>query len=144
MIDRDRATDVFKALSDPTRLRMVRLLAAFRTTMCVCEFVDTLKEKQYNVSKQLKVLEYAGLIQGEKIGRWTYYGLVESRDSTTKGLFKLLAALPDSGEQFRTDQARFEKRMSLRDDGRCQVGILTTELENLPKSKQHGRTSKAR
>ena len=59
----------FQALSDPMRLRMFRLLAVNRTEMCVCEFVDSLSERQYNVSRHLKILELAGLLHKAKEGR---------------------------------------------------------------------------
>lgn len=128
MLNRKRLSAVFKALSDPTRLRMFRLLAANRSQMCVCEFVDALQERQYNVSKHLKVLEQSGLIEGEKDGRFVYYGLADGGDATARALYKLVASVPDSDEIFAEDQERFEERMTLREDGRCRVGIQTEEL----------------
>lgn len=128
MLDRKRLSDAFKALSDPTRLRMLRLLAANRAELCVCEFVDTLQERQYNVSKHLKVLQQSGLIEGEKEGRWVYYHLAGKDDPMARGLYKLASSVPDADEVFARDQERFEKRMELRDDGRCQVGIQTKRL----------------
>ena len=118
---------VFKALSDPTRLRMLRLLATTEAEMCVCEFVDCLQERQYNVSKQLKILEASGLIVGEKDGRFVYYGLAPTRGSTMAQVHKLVAKLP-RGDAFADDQKRLEKRMSLRSSGRCRVGIQTPGL----------------
>ena len=128
MLNRDNLLDAFKALSDPTRLRMFRLLTANRAEMCVCEFVDALQERQYNVSKHLKLLQQSGLIVGEKEGRFVYYGLADRSDATRRALHRLVASVPDSEEAFAKDQARFEKRMSLRESGRCRVGIQTKEL----------------
>ena len=118
---------VFQALSDPTRLRIFRLLVTNRTEMCVCEVVDSLRERQYNVSRHLKVLELAGLLGGEKHGRWTYYGL-DRRNPTVSSFAKLVASLPDLDGTFAEDQERFKKRMALREDGRCRCGIQTPEL----------------
>lgn len=121
-------TQLFKALSDPTRLRMLRLLAANEAEMCVCEFVDCLQEKQYNVSRQLKVLETSGLVVGEKEGRWVYYGLAPQEGRTEGHIYKLMAKLP-LDDTLAEDQKRFEKRMQLRSDGRCQVGIQTPGMD---------------
>ena len=128
MLDRNALTRALKALSDPTRLRMLRLLAVNRSQMCVCEFVDTLQERQYNVSKHLKILEQAGLIEGEREGRFLYYGLVDRGDATARLLYRLVTGVPDSDEVFSDDQIRFEERMDLREDGRCRLGIQTERL----------------
>lgn len=128
MLDRNALAPAFRALSDPTRLRMLRLLAINRSEMCVCEFVDTLQERQYNVSKHLKVLERAGLIESEKEGRFLYYGLVDGGDAMARVLYRLVAGVPDSDEVFSSDQGRFEERMELREDGRCRLGIQTEGL----------------
>ncbi len=117
----------FKALSDPTRLRMVRLLAANRSQLCVCEFVDCLEERQYTVSRGLRLLEQAGLVEGQKDGRWVYYSLVQGDDTTATLLHDLVASV-SGDEVFSLDQSRFEGRMALREDGRCRVGIQTEGL----------------
>ncbi len=128
MIDRSSVSEVFKSLSDSTRLRMTRLLAVNNTEMCVCEFVDILQERQYNVSKQLKILQASGLIRGKKDGRWIYYGLVNGDDPVAVVLCQLITSIPDTEEQFAQDQHRYLERMSLREEGRCRVGIQSTEL----------------
>lgn len=127
MIGRDEATSAFKAVSEPTRLRMLRLLTANNAEMCVCEFVDALGERQHNVSRQLKILETAGLIRGEKEGRWIYYGLSAKKDPTAAALYRLVTRLPED-DVFAADQRRFRERMCLRSDGRCRVGIQTPSL----------------
>lgn len=127
MIGREEATSAFKAVSEPTRLRMLRLLTVNNAEMCVCEFVDALGEQQYNVSRQLKILETAGLIRGEKEGRWIYYGLCAKKDPTAAALYRLVTKLPED-DVFAEDQRRFRERMCLRSDGRCRVGIQTPSL----------------
>lgn len=127
MIGREDATLVFKAASEPTRLRMLRLLVANKAEMCVCEFVDALGERQYNVSRQLKILQTAGLIRGEKEGRWIYYRLSAKKDPAVAALYRLVARLPED-ELFAADQRRFRERMSLRSASRCRVGIQTPSL----------------
>lgn len=120
---------LFRALSDPTRLRILRLLAANRAEMCVCEFVDCLQERQYNVSRQLKVLEAAGLLAGKKEGRWVYYGLAAGSGAAVGAVQDMVAKLPAT-DAFEQDQRAFKSRMRLRTEGRCRVGIQTPELND--------------
>jgi len=49
----------YQALSDSTRLRVLSLLAYAKTPVCVCEFVDSLEEPQYHISRCLGVLQKA-------------------------------------------------------------------------------------
>ncbi len=115
----DHLPRAFQALSDPMRLRMFRLLAVNRTEMCVCEFVDSIKERHYNVSRHLKVLGIAGLLRKEKEGRRAYYGL-EAASATTSAFSKLVASLPDPDGTFAKDQESFEEQMPFRQGGdRC-------------------------
>lgn len=121
-------TGAFKALSDVTRLRIVRLLAANTAEMCVCEFVDVLQVRQYTVSRALGLLEQAGLVQGQKEGRWVYYSLSSQEDAVVAALYGVVASVSEADEVFLLDQKRFKERMALRENGRCRLGIQTEEL----------------
>ena len=66
---------VMKALSDPTRVKIVKMLQ--RRVMCVCEIQEALKVAQSTASKHLKILEDAGLIQYRKEGLWVNYMLAD-------------------------------------------------------------------
>ena len=121
---------MFKVLSDPTRLRIMRLLVVNKTEICVCEFVDSMEEQQYNVSKHIKLLESSGLIERRKESRWIYYSTTKEKDPIAAALFKIIASLPDSEKQFITDQKRFDSRMKLREAGRCQIGIQNAKLSS--------------
>ncbi|MCJ7589701.1 MAG: metalloregulator ArsR/SmtB family transcription factor [Candidatus Aminicenantes bacterium] len=61
----------FKALSDPTRLRIVLLL--MRRDLCVCELTAVLGLEQSRVSHQLRILREAGLVKDVRDGRWIIY-----------------------------------------------------------------------
>ena len=80
-IDESAAEDmapVLSALADPVRLRIVSMLAAAPTgTACGCDLEGPLGLTQPTVSHHLRVLREAGLIEGEKQGRWVHYRLVE-------------------------------------------------------------------
>ena len=70
----------FALLADPTRLRLLSLLASAPAgEVCVCELVEPLGRSQPTVSHHLKLLADAGLIVGEKRGRWVWYRLVLDR-----------------------------------------------------------------
>jgi ArsR family transcriptional regulator, arsenate/arsenite/antimonite-responsive transcriptional repressor len=116
--------EALKALADDTRLRIIRLLLTNQTAMCVCELVDALEERQYNVSRHLQILEAAGLIEGTKDGRWVYYAVAEPpQDAFVRALYQAVVQLPAMDDTVATDQARFQERMQLRDGDRCLVGI---------------------
>lgn len=70
----------FSALGDPARLRVLSILAsAPNGEVCVCDFVDPLGKSQPTVSHHLKVLSEAGLVQGERRGKWVWYSLNPER-----------------------------------------------------------------
>ncbi len=67
----------FKAISDPTRLRLLSLVAARENgEACVCDLNEPLDLSQPTVSHHLKLLVDAGLLTRSKRGTWSYYSLV--------------------------------------------------------------------
>lgn len=111
--------EVFKALSDLTRLRIVHLLTRAGKELCVCEFVDALEEPQYNVSRHLKELRQAGLLRERKEGRWVYYSLNEDGDNFKDSLFKLVRSISIVKE----DVKRLKERLVIRVKGKCVLGV---------------------
>jgi ArsR family transcriptional regulator len=70
----------FAALADPARLRVLSLLSsADDGEVCACDFVEPVGRSQPTVSHHLKVLTEAGLVVGDKRGRWVWYRLVPER-----------------------------------------------------------------
>lgn len=120
--------EAFQALSDVTRLRIVRLLATTREEACLCELVDSLLEPQYKLSRHLKILRQAGLLTAEKDGRWVYHRLV-TQPKYVNALFQLIASLPDVDAIYADDLTRFSQRLCRREDGRCRLGVLTETLK---------------
>jgi ArsR family transcriptional regulator len=80
--------ELFKALSDPARVRIVNALATAGEAVCACEFNDGLGLAQPTVSHHLKKLTEAGLLEREQRGKWAYFTL--KRDAVEK-----LAAVAD-------------------------------------------------
>jgi ArsR family transcriptional regulator len=68
--------NVFKALSEGTRLRIVKLLE--HGELCVCDIVAALDMIQPKVSFHLAVLKDAGLLKDRKQGKWTHYSIAET------------------------------------------------------------------
>jgi len=70
----------FTALADPVRLRVLSLLAAAPDgEVCVCEFVEPLGKTQPTISHHLKILSDAGLVHGDRRGKWVWYSLDHAR-----------------------------------------------------------------
>ena len=82
-LSEERAAELaghFAVLGDPVRLRLLSLIASTPAgEACVCELVEPLDRSQPTVSHHLKILVDAGLITGEKRGRWVWYRPVPER-----------------------------------------------------------------
>src|SRR5688500_3946146 len=74
----DQLARAFAALGDPVRLRLFSMIAAAGTA-CSCNLVEPLGKSQPTVSHHTKVLADAGLIVGEKFGRWVNWTVVPER-----------------------------------------------------------------
>jgi ArsR family transcriptional regulator len=77
-VSAERLAGVLKALAEPTRLRLLSLIAAYRAdgAACVCDLIEPVGLSQPTVSHHLKVLADAGLITREQRGKWAYFSLV--------------------------------------------------------------------
>ena len=80
--------ELFKALADPARVRIVNALARSDEPVCACEFEPALGLSQPTVSHHLKKLTDAGLLEREQRGKWAYFSL--KRDAV-----ETLAAVAD-------------------------------------------------
>jgi len=64
---------MLKALADPTRLEILRLVAAQSGAVCVCDIVDRFDLSQPTISHHLKILRDAGLLASRRQGLWRFY-----------------------------------------------------------------------
>jgi ArsR family transcriptional regulator, arsenate/arsenite/antimonite-responsive transcriptional repressor len=70
----------FNALADPVRLRLLSMLAASpRGEICVCDFIEPIGKSQGTISHHLKILGDAGLVHGDRRGKWVWYSLDHAR-----------------------------------------------------------------
>jgi ArsR family transcriptional regulator len=128
-------SDVFKALADETRLRVLNLLIEANDSLCVCELVDALKLPQYHISRHLQVLKNVDLVSVEKRGTWGYY-VVRTDLSHNKLLFSFLKSFA-VGQRFADDAKNLHLRLLLREEGKCVVGFIPeTKLVRMIRTKK--------
>jgi DNA-binding transcriptional ArsR family regulator len=72
-------SEIFKVFSDPTRLRLVKLLSDHRGALCVNALADRLNVSQSAVSQHLRVLRQAGLVRSDRHGSSVHYSLNQER-----------------------------------------------------------------
>lgn len=73
MKDVNRLAEVFQALSDPTRLRLLNLIS--KGEICVCFLVEALREPQPKISRHLAYLKRTGIVDTRRDGKWMHYRL---------------------------------------------------------------------
>ena len=67
--------ELFKALADPARVRIVNVLATSEDAVCICNLIEPLGLSQPTVSHHMKRLLDAGLVEREQRGKWAYFSL---------------------------------------------------------------------
>ncbi|MHB8380360.1 MAG: ArsR/SmtB family transcription factor [Acidimicrobiales bacterium] len=77
-IEANEAARIFGVLSDPARLRILSLIAS-EDEVCSCDLEGPTQKSQPTISHHTKVLSEAGLIAGEKRGRWVWWSVVPAR-----------------------------------------------------------------
>jgi ArsR family transcriptional regulator, arsenate/arsenite/antimonite-responsive transcriptional repressor len=95
--DFERATRLFQALSDPTRLSILQRLRFGER--CVCDLTDALEAAQSRLSFHLKVLKDAGLVTDRRDGRWMYYTLNTDALAEVGELVESMASAPSAAER---------------------------------------------
>jgi ArsR family transcriptional regulator, arsenate/arsenite/antimonite-responsive transcriptional repressor len=83
----DPSLDIlFRALADPTRLRLLNLIAD--REICVCYFVEILRISQPKISRHLAYLRRAGIAASRREGKWMHYRLVTPRDRAAASILR--------------------------------------------------------
>ncbi|MGI6009532.1 MAG: ArsR/SmtB family transcription factor [Methanomethylophilus sp.] len=89
--------EVFKALSDGNRLKIIEMLAGGET--CACRILEEMSITQPTLSHHMKVLQECGLVTVRKEGRWSYYTLSRERLEEISGYFNGLLETPSAGDR---------------------------------------------
>jgi ArsR family transcriptional regulator, arsenate/arsenite/antimonite-responsive transcriptional repressor len=98
---------LFKTLCDATRLRLLNLLACGET--CVCELTDTLRVVQPKVSRHLRHLERAGLVEARRNGKWVHYRWARHADPLVRHVLAGLRNWMEQDARMRDERMRREK-----------------------------------
>lgn len=109
---------IFKALGDPTRLRLVNLLAQRGPGICVCDLVEVLQLPQSTISRQIAPLRSLELVTARRAGTWMLYGLKDQEAVFFQGLRACLDAAADSPE-LKADLERFDHLRDRRELASC-------------------------
>jgi ArsR family transcriptional regulator len=107
-------TQLFKALGDDSRLRVVALLT--HGELCVCHIQEALELSQPNVSRQLGLLRAAGVVDHRRDGNWVYYRLADQENADRKRLLKAVVAGFAGQDVLRRD---VEKLLKVRGPNSC-------------------------
>jgi ArsR family transcriptional regulator len=97
---------VFRALSEPLRLRILHLLRGGE--LCVCDLVNVLDIPQPTASRHLAYLRKSGLVLARKDGLWHYYRLVPARSAFHKQVLECVAAAAAELPVLNQDTARIK------------------------------------
>jgi ArsR family transcriptional regulator len=91
---------LFAALGDPTRLRLLNLIAG--SEVCVCYLVDVLGGSQPKISRHLAYLRQAGVVSARRDGKWMHYSVIEMEDAAAAAVMEsVLRGLRGSAEMRR-------------------------------------------
>ena len=102
-IDDNWQVEIFRALGDPTRLRILKLLS--RGELCVCQIEQALKISQTLTSRHLSVLRMTGIVRTRKEGQWVYYSYNQPRNVFEQ---QILACIKSSLPEESADQRQFD------------------------------------
>lgn len=106
----DNYSQLFKALSEPMRLRIVHLLLQ-RKSLCVCDLVAVLNAGQSLVSRHLAYLKNAGLVESYREGSWMHYRLLAERfDIIDRTRFSQLIGELDETQADLSELATYEQQ----------------------------------
>jgi ArsR family transcriptional regulator len=99
---------LFRALADPTRLRILGLLAGGE--VCVCHIHEALRIPQPKTSRHLAYLRRAGLVEARKEGLWVHYRLAEPVDPTVRTVLSAAVHTLTHVATARTDRSRLDRQ----------------------------------
>ena len=124
MGDKDYSIEeLFKALADRTRLRLINLMGD--DEVCVCFFVEVLKLNQPKISRHLAYLRRAGVVAARREGKWMHYRIVEPPDPRAANIFREVRASLANDAGMKRDRARLAQI--------CCAPQLPVQLQKAPR-----------
>jgi ArsR family transcriptional regulator, arsenate/arsenite/antimonite-responsive transcriptional repressor len=124
MADKDYSIEeLFKALADRTRLRLINLMGD--DEICVCFFVEVFKLNQPKISRHLAYLRKAGVVAARRDGKWMHYRIVEPPDPRAANIFREVRASLANDAGMKRDRTRLSQI--------CCAPQLPTQLQKAPR-----------
>lgn len=97
----------FQALGDPTRLRLLNLMAG--QEVCVCYFVEVLNLPQPKISRHLAYLRKAGIVTARRDGKWMHYAILSPAHTGAGHILQQTLASLQEDKRMQADRARLAK-----------------------------------
>ena len=124
----------FQTLGDATRLRLLNLMGD--QELCVCYFVEILKQAQPKISRHLAYLRRAGIVEARREGKWMHYRIAPPPDAGAAQLLRQTLAWLKQDRAMQADRARLGKAC-------CSPAKFST-LQSAPHRTSVARSRKAR
>ena len=98
---------LFAALADPTRLRLLNLMNG--REVCVCYFVEILRQGQPKISRHLAYLRRAGIVEARREGKWMHYRIERPQDARAASILDATLKSFETNRDMQADLARLGK-----------------------------------
>ncbi|HEX4322913.1 MAG TPA: metalloregulator ArsR/SmtB family transcription factor [Acidobacteriaceae bacterium] len=98
---------LFAALADRTRLRLLNLMNG--REVCVCYFVEILKQSQPKISRHLAYLRNAGIVSARRDGKWMHYSIQQPADPGAAAILEVALTALAADREMQSDLARLAK-----------------------------------
>ena len=98
---------LFRALADPTRLRLINLMS--EQEICVCYFIEVIGAPQPKISRHLAYLRRAGLVAARREGKWMHYRLTVPLDSHAAAILKSTIEVLKENKEIQRDRERLDR-----------------------------------
>ena len=118
--------NLFKALADRTRLRLIGLLGD--SEVCVCFLVAILKTSQPKISRHLAYLRRAGIVAARREGKWMHYRLTDPPDAHAARIFREVRASLAEHPELQRDREKLETV--------CCAAQLPMQLRRAPRPRE--------
>jgi len=98
---------LFRALADPTRLRLIHLMSD--QEICVCYFIDVIDAPQSKISRHLAYLRRAGIVGARREGKWMHYRLIMPEDPHAASILKSTIEVLKQDKEMQKDCERLNR-----------------------------------
>ena len=115
--------NIFKALSDETRLRILKLLEGGE--LCICKIMDVVDMKQSRISRHMGILKNAGLVTDRRDGKWVHYSLnLRPENFCCEEMISFLAACLKDYDLVLQDRKKLHKLLEIEKKGLWRSGSM--------------------